>query len=171
MKVEFLKRRITVGKVIRWLDKNFEEFIMSFALWAIVVVMFLQVIMRYVFRASIFWSEELSRYCFIWFAFMGMSHGAYANSHIRLDFIKVAFPKLERHIDLIGDLLFLIFTIYMIKPGINVMNLLMVKAQPSPAMGIPMHFIYVSLLIGIILALLRIIQRYYIKYFRTGGKI
>jgi len=42
-------------RVLRWFDKHFEESLMMISLWAIVVIMGAQVIMRYIFSSSISW--------------------------------------------------------------------------------------------------------------------
>ncbi len=157
-------------KTLKWINENFEELLMSYSLWAVVLIMGAQIIMRYIFRSSLSWSEELARYFFIWFAFLGVSHGVYANTHVKLDFIQTFFPKMEKPLEYTGDLIFIIFAIYMVKPGVKVIKFLIATKQSSPAASIPMYFVYVSLLVGIILTLLRFIQKYYNKLFNRGGE-
>ena len=53
-------------KVLQWLDENLEEVLLVIALAAMAVIMGIQVIARYIFGASLSWSEELTRYIFIW---------------------------------------------------------------------------------------------------------
>ena len=53
-----------------WLDKHFEESIMLFLLSVMVILMGLQVFMRYVIARSLSWPEEIIRFGFIWFAFL-----------------------------------------------------------------------------------------------------
>lgn len=49
-------------KVIKWLDKHFEEFFLVLILVSIVLVMLYQIIRRYIFNSSLTWSEEFCRY-------------------------------------------------------------------------------------------------------------
>ena len=48
-------------KVLRWLDKHFEECIMFANLWIIVCLSTIQIIMRYLFKNSLSWPEEMNR--------------------------------------------------------------------------------------------------------------
>jgi len=154
-------------RVLRWFDKHFEESLMMISLWAIVIIMGAQVIMRYLFSNSISWSEELSRYFFIWFTFLGISFAVKNNSHIRIDIIETTFPKMKKPLETFGDLIFLAFCIYMIKPAASTLAAMYQKAQTSPAMEIPMWFVYSSLLVGFSLTIFRLVQKYVIKLMRS----
>ena len=52
--------------MLKWLDENLEEFLMVALLIAMTVIMGIQVFARYALGASLSWSEELTRYLFIW---------------------------------------------------------------------------------------------------------
>ncbi len=51
------------------------EYVVSVLLVIMVVVVFLQVIFRFVIHASLPWSEELSRYILVWLSFLGAAIG------------------------------------------------------------------------------------------------
>ena len=57
--------------------KKFNENLEAIPLILLTVVMtvliFVQVIMRYVLQSSLSWSEELARYLFIWMAYFAIS--------------------------------------------------------------------------------------------------
>ena len=78
---------------LRWLDQHFEEMLMAIFLCGVVVLMTLHVFFRYVMRAPLTWSEEATRYMFIWFVFIGISYGIRNNTHIRVNIIEVLCPK------------------------------------------------------------------------------
>ncbi|MBP1926428.1 TRAP-type C4-dicarboxylate transport system permease small subunit [Sedimentibacter acidaminivorans] len=155
-------------KVLKWLDENFEEKLMGLALWGIVVIMGIQVIMRYVFRSSLVWSEEVSRYLFIWMVFIGISYGIKNGSHMRIDMLEHFFPKLRKGLGILADLCFLTFAAYMIGPGITVIESLLITGQTSPAGEIPMYIVYTGLLAGFILVLFRIVQKYILKFLQKN---
>ena len=60
-------------KVIHWLDEYFEEFLMVLFLAAMTIIMGIQVFSRYILGISLSWSEEITRYLFIWSAFLSVS--------------------------------------------------------------------------------------------------
>lgn len=59
-------------QVIRWLDAHFEETIMVFLVSALTIVMMLQVILRYIFNAPLYWAEEFCSYCLVWSTFVSL---------------------------------------------------------------------------------------------------
>ena len=147
-------------KVLRWVNDHLEEILMMIMLWAIVIVMFMQVIMRYVFKNSLPFAEELSRYCFIWMTFLGISFAVKGKSHIRIDIIETIVPALKKPLEVMGDIIFLAFCFYMLSPACKVVAMLMETNQTSPAMEAPMWIVYLSLLVGFILTIIRLIQKY-----------
>ena len=61
-------------KVLKWLDNNLEQAILLILLCGMTIVMGGQIIARYAFSASLSWSEELTRYLFIWCGFLSVSY-------------------------------------------------------------------------------------------------
>lgn len=53
-------------KAIHWLDEYLEEFLMVVFLIAMTLIMGIQVFSRYILGVSLSWSEEITRYLFIW---------------------------------------------------------------------------------------------------------
>jgi TRAP-type C4-dicarboxylate transport system permease small subunit len=133
---------------------------MSFSLWLIVVIMFLQIVMRYVFNNSLSWPEEFSRYLFIYLAFLGISYAVHTNTHIRMDILETIIPRLKKPLGYIGDIFLLGFCLYLFKPGLKVLKFLIRTNQTSPAMELPMYWVYLALFIGLCLTIFRVIQKY-----------
>jgi len=52
-------------KVLKWMDDNLEMSISIVLMSGMTVLIFIQVIMRYIFKNSLSWSEELARYLLI----------------------------------------------------------------------------------------------------------
>lgn len=146
--------------IIKWLDDNFEESVMKVLLCLIVVVMGLQVFMRYVMNNSLSWAEEISRYFFIWFTFLGVSYSVKNEKHIRVDILKNYIPeKIWNALIFIGYIIFMIFCGYLIINGWSVITSLFITQQSSPALRLPMYVVYLSFFVGLILTAIRIVQK------------
>lgn len=61
-------------KVLQRLDRYLEEFLLVVFLGAMTLIMGVQVVSRYVFGMSLSWSEEITRYLFIWSGFLSVSY-------------------------------------------------------------------------------------------------
>ena len=60
-------------KILHYLDEYLEEILMVIFLIAMTLIMGIQVFSRYVLGMSLSWSEEITRYLFIWSAFLSVS--------------------------------------------------------------------------------------------------
>ena len=139
-------------KVIRWLDKHFEETVLIVLMIGISCTMFLQVIMRYVFNTPLTWPEELSRYMWIWTVFFSMSYTIYMRNMLRVDVLAEFLPEkvrqvLEICIQFLSLGIYSVFTFSLI-----VYRSLVVSGRVSPALRIPMYLVYSVLCIGFFLS-------------------
>ena len=64
-----------------------EEYLLVYSLVFNVILVFSQVIMRSIFNLSLSWSEELSRYIFIWQIWLGTSIAIKEDKHINVELI------------------------------------------------------------------------------------
>ena len=149
---------------LRWLDQHFEEMLMSFFLCGVVVLMTLHVFFRYVMRAPLTWSEEATRYMFIWFVFIGISYGIRNNTHIRVNIIEVLCPKVIPVFSLIQDLAGALFILYLLPAAFNSMRQIAERNQTSAGLHLPMIFVYGALFMGLCISVIRIIQKFYCRF-------
>ena len=71
---------------------HFEEFLLIYSLMVSVALVFLQVVMRRVFNNSLYWSEELARYLYVWQTWLGVSYAARNGTHLRITILKDRLP-------------------------------------------------------------------------------
>ena len=161
---------VLLKRFLLWLNDHLEETLSIILLGFIVVIMGLQIFMRYVLSKSLSWPEEISRYLFIWFVFLGISYGIKHDVHIKVNIIESLFPKIKTILMIIQDFLFLFFCVYMLRPGVNVLKRLIATGQTSPALNIYMYLVYASLLVGFTLAIFRFLQKYFL-FCKGGAKI
>jgi TRAP-type C4-dicarboxylate transport system permease small subunit len=127
----------------------------------------MQVILRYVFRASNAWSEELSRYLFIWFTYLSACVCVYKNTHIRIDTLLKVWPKMLRPaIMVIGNLLFLAFCVITTYYGVIYTQSLMAGGRVSLGLQLQMWIVFAVIPVCNTAMALRLIQNM-VKNFRS----
>lgn len=84
-------------KTLHWLDENLEEFILVIFLIAMTLIMGIQVLCRYVLGMSLSWSEELTRYLFIWCGFLSVSYCSKKCLSIKIEQFVAIFPAEVKH--------------------------------------------------------------------------
>lgn len=154
-------------KIVKWLDEHFEEALLMLLLLMINVVVLFSVIMRYVLGNALSWGEEITRYMFVWSAFLSISFCIKKENHIRIDMLVRALPaRLEWFMEIFVDVIQLAFFIYMLRASCIATEDIKASMQSSPALFIPMWLIYGSSAVGFALGTIRGIQ-HLIKRFRT----
>lgn len=150
-------------KLLKFLDDNLEMYLCIALLSTMTSVLAVQVFMRYVMHDSLSWSEELARYLFVWLVYLGLSYGAKIMRHIKIEAALSLFPKKWRpSIVILGDCIFLGFAVFICISAYAIVKKQMILGQTSPAIGIPMWFLYSAPLVGFALAAFRQVQT--IKY-------
>ena len=76
-------------KINKFMDtlNRIENVLLVFLFAIMVVTIFLQIIMRFVFNNSLVWSEELGKFIFVWISWLGISIGERTNEHIKITLI------------------------------------------------------------------------------------
>lgn len=145
-----------------------ENFIIMVALAAMGVVLAYQVFMRYVVNRPVIWSEELARYLFVWFTYIGASYGVKRKAHIRLEFLhKQLSNKAQAIINILSNLIMIAVFLYLVPSGIDA-----VKYQHqllSSAMGIPLSFIFIAVPIGLVLVSIRLFLDMLLEFKKLKG--
>jgi len=91
---------------------RFSEEILFLMFALMVIVVFLNVILRFVFNYSFPASEEIARYSFIWTVFIGAALALDKNEHIGVDMVVAALPKkAQKWVLLVANLLLIIFSL------------------------------------------------------------
>ncbi len=128
-----------LAKVLEWLGGSM--------VLVMTLTTLINVIMRYIFKHSLAFSEELCRFLFIYLTFFGAALLTYRRDHL---FVEVLFNRfrggLKKAMQLLIDLVTLVFSAFMIHS-----SLLLVEkssAHASTVMKLPMSYVAVSLLIG-----------------------
>ena len=123
-------------KILNWLNDNAEMYICIVLLGLFSVILFIQVIARYVFNNSLSWSEESARYLFIWLVFIGISYGSKQMKHLRIDVFLNIFPKKIRpYILVLSDIIVMLFAAVVFYSAVTTVTKYMKTHMASPAIG------------------------------------
>ena len=147
----------------RW--RKFLGYVLSFCVGAMVLLVFLNAVLRYGFRSGIPEAEELSRYFFVWTIFLGAILAFRDNQHVSIDqMVKRFGGKARLLFDLIRDGCMICAFSVMVVGGISYMKTLgMTTGASTP---IPLAFISVSVVIcGLVMGLM-VLRNLLRRFFR-----
>lgn len=145
--------------LIKRIDRYLEETICVILFSAMVLLTFAQVMSRFVLNLSLGWSEELSRFFFVWLVYISAALAAKHRSHIRVELIDQLLPRsLAKWTGLLSDLLWIGFALVVAFQGYNVAMMIMGHGQLSPAVQLPMGWIYLIIPFGFALIAFRVAQ-------------
>ncbi|WP_434310871.1 TRAP transporter small permease [Hominifimenecus sp. rT4P-3] len=148
-------------KVGTWLDENLEGTLLMVFLAAFSCVMMLQVIMRYLFSSALPWAEEVCRYLFVYSAFLSVPYTVKKGLGIRVDVIYRLFPKaLQKLLNYFYEILQMLFYGYLGYSSLEVIRNVTESGALTPALRIPMQYVYLIIPIGFGLGVVRLIQRF-----------
>ena len=122
---------------------SFETCAVGALVVAVCVVVLLQVLMRYLFAYPNPWSEEVSRFCFIWLSLLGASLAVEHRAHFGFDQVtKALAPRAKKVVEGFAGAVVLLFSLLLIGTGIALMDLTM--GERSPALNLPVAVVYAA---------------------------
>jgi len=126
-----------------------EEYLLVGSLAFNVLLVFFQVIMRYVFHNSLSWSEELARYIFLWQTWLGASYATKKGRHLRVEMLANRFTGKSRlYFEFFVLVVWFLFSVFLAYQGSKMTLFLIKTGQLSAAMRIPISWAYASVPIG-----------------------
>ncbi len=146
-----------MSAVLRLYNK-FEEYLLVLSLAVSVALVALQIVFRYFINASIPWSEELTRYIFIWQIWLGTSFAQRDGKHLKVEVLySLMNPAGKKFLSVLSNLIFLSFCVFLTVNGFSLVMNLAHRYSLSPAMEIPLLFVYLSLPVSNFVLSVRII--------------
>jgi TRAP-type C4-dicarboxylate transport system permease small subunit len=137
---------------------NFEEYFVVWTMALMTVLVFCQVVMRYVVGRSLSWSEELARFIFMWLSWVGASYAVKERSHFRVEmFANLLKGRHRARFELLILVIWFGFSVTLAWLGTQLMIFLIETGQISAAMEIPMSWVYASVPAGCALMSIRLV--------------
>jgi C4-dicarboxylate transporter DctQ subunit len=139
-----------------------EEILIGLLILAASIILFSNVVARYVFNAGFAWAEELVRYQIVWMVFIGASVAARQGIHIGVDIlVKIAPPGLAKLITLAINAIAIAFCAVLVFYGAELTAQAKEFGQVSPALQAPIWIVQLAIPVGAALMGLRFAQHFY----------
>jgi TRAP-type C4-dicarboxylate transport system permease small subunit len=122
-----------IERLVRW--------IVIVLMLAMTVLVFLQIVFRYVFNVPLGWSEEMARFSFVWVSFLGASALMQLREHINVRVFLDRFPpRLQAACVLAASVCALVCVYFFLAGGIALTT--NEWHQLAPATELPMGWVY-----------------------------
>ena len=134
------------------------KFLAGFLIAAMTILVFLQVIFRYLLDAPLDWSEEMASFAFVWMALLGASVGLKNDEHPRLDIFYQVFPDWAKKLcSLIINLAILFMLMVLFIFGLKLT--IAMQMQRTAALGYSISYVYVVLPLSAIIMFIHILVK------------
>lgn len=144
-----------VGKSRR--EGSFERVLVTLNRWIVIAMMavmvllvFMNVVSRYIFNHSIIWAEEVSQYLMVWVAFLGAGLALRQGRHVAVEMLQDRLPptarRMTRHL---VALLLIVFMGILTVLGFRFAHF--AWDQETPVLNIPLGIPYLAVPIGALL--------------------
>lgn len=125
------------------MDKALGSFLVALLVLMVLAVLW-QVFSRYIAKNPSSWTEELSRYLFIWIGILGAAYASGQQTHLAIDILP---PKLEPQnrikLRILINVLVILFSLtVLVIGGANLVYVNYDLGQSSAALNIPLSFVY-----------------------------
>jgi TRAP-type C4-dicarboxylate transport system permease small subunit len=153
----------------KWIDRINRPitFLLMVLMAGIVVDVTWQVVSRFIVRRPSSFSEELAGFLLIWIGLLGAAYAYYTRAHLGIDILtgrlKGAGKRLVEIISHSAVFLFALFV--MVVGGIRLVRLTFTLRQISPALHIPIGYVYLVIPLAGVLIML-----YAVRFIVHAGK-
>ena len=149
-------------KALRKMDKilsAIEENCLSLGIIAMMVVLILNFLGRYVFGIGVAWTEEVGKLCMVFVTYMGQSYVTRLARHINMTVLSERLDqKRQRILEIIINITSSAFFIYLSSSAIRYALIVRNTGRVTTALRIPVHFFLFMMAVGLLLTALRFLQ-------------
>ncbi len=157
--------RGAVRAFLHWLDTSFVRWftILTYAYFFLII--FSEVVGRYVFSSSTTWGEMTARYAFVYFAYFAAAEAFRQDAHIRIDLVPLALSgRWRRVLESYIDILCVAVAVTVIYYSYQVLIVQVNAGFKMHALPINLAFAQAALPLGWGLMIIRIVERFKRRY-------
>lgn len=133
---------------------------------AMVVLVFGNVVLRYVFSTGWLISEEISRWMFVWMVFIGSIVALRENAHLGTDMVVVRLPPRARRVCTVAAQLIMLYISWLMLSG-SWSQVEINAGTEAPVSGLPLSFLYFC---GVVFAVSTLIILFYELWMNLSGR-
>lgn len=139
---------------------RFEEGFLIATLVLMVLLIFGQVVGRYVFQSAPSWTEEFARYIHIFQVWIGAGYAVKLREHIKVTaFVNIFNGAARKIMDIASTLIWFVLIVLVAVFGTQLVLATLQYGQVSPATQIPMWIVYLAVPLGSVSMAVRLIQQ------------
>lgn len=147
--------------ILKKLYTDFEEYCCVAAVAVMIISLALQIIFRGIFGGGLAWSEELSRFSFIWATFLGMSLAAKRLSHVRITAgLLLLSVKARLAVRVAMDALWIMASLYIAYHGLELIHEGFEFPEVSPTLRVTKAWVEAVIPFSFTLTPVRIVEQY-----------
>ncbi len=136
---------------------NIELYCSTVLFIALTILLFVNVVARYVMQHSFAWIEEVSTIMFVWMIWFAISAAVTTRKHLRIDFVLEMVPfKVKKVMLIISNVIFFGFDIWFIYQMMGIIQRL--GSSQTTMLRLPQQIVYSIIPIGLVLSMVRIVQ-------------
>ena len=155
-------------QVWSFLERRAEELIAGVCVVVMAVLVFFQVVMRYVFSAPTSWSDEIAVYAMVWSVYISSSWAVRERAHIRVMNLINLFPgRMALGLSVLSDIIWFFFAAFLTWQSFLLHLSMWELPFESPVLGVAQKWPYLCLVFGFGLMTVRLIQ-VYVRWARDG---
>lgn len=152
--------------VIKWLDKNFEKYVLLFLLIVITSVLSLNVFMRFVLNSATAWSDRVAQISLVISAFFSISYCIRRGSSLKIDLlIKSLKPAVGKAVMICVKILMLLSFFMLMLGSWGTLGQYIERGTTDSALGIPLTYMYSLVFFGFVLTVIRCVQSLFFEFF------
>jgi TRAP-type C4-dicarboxylate transport system permease small subunit len=145
-----------IGKIIDHLFNG----LLAIALSVMCIIVFGNVVLRYLFNSGITWSEEVARYLFVWLVLLSSIMVLKDNGHLGVETVIKMLPKPLKRATYIVSNVIVLYILYLVVDGSWKMTVMNAHSY-GPATGMPLSMIYgTGIVMGVGMALIAVFNLY-----------
>lgn len=143
------------------LANNIEEYVSAIFLFIMFLVAFINVLSRYLLKASLAFIEEIEVNFFVWVTLLGIAIAFKRGSHLSMSFLKEKTSQnTQKFLTVLGlTLSLLVFVVIIYLTSVLIYREITIYRTSSMALDIPMWIYYAGMLFCSLIVAIRITQR------------